>query len=68
MLHWYQDKEIPMRETSLVKRIPKRQAVVLDFIAKIKEQDFAVVAKNVIDNSPLFAEFKKQYELSANDG
>ena len=57
-----------MRETSLVKRIPKRQAIVLDFIAKINEQDFAVVAKNVIDNSPLFAKFKKQYELSENSG
>lgn len=57
-----------MRETSLVKRIPKRQAIVLDFIAKINEQDFAVVAKNVIDNSPLFVKFKKQYELSENSG
>lgn len=57
-----------MRETSLVKRIPKRQAIVLEFIAKMNEQDFAVVAKNVIDNSPLFAKFKKQYELSGTSG
>lgn len=49
---------------SIPKRVPKQQADVLDYIANKKEQAFVTVIKNVINDSVLYQEFLKEYELT----
>jgi hypothetical protein len=56
------------KETSICKRVPETQVKVIDFIAEKEDRPFTTVIKKVINSSPLFAEFRKQYELSDNAG
>lgn len=57
-----------MNKKSLCKRVPAKQAIVLDFIAEKEEEPFTSILKRALNASPVFVEFKKEYELSVNDG
>jgi len=50
------------------KRVPEKQASVIDFMAEREDETFAYAIKRVILASPVFKQFQKQYELSGNSG
>ena len=53
---------------TLCKRVPEKQAVVIDFVANKEEENFATMIKRALQASPVFMEFQKLYELSDNVG
>jgi len=53
---------------SKCKRVPEKQVNVLEFIAEKEEETFTTIIKRALNASPVFMEFKKQYELSDNAG
>ena len=53
---------------TLPKRVPQKQAEIIDFIAEKEDESFAYAIKRVLVSSPVFKQYQKQYELSENSG
>lgn len=53
---------------TLCKRVPEKQADVIDFIADREEENFATIIKRALHASPVFKEYQRLYELSDNAG
>ena len=54
--------------TSVVRRVSKDKAIVLDCLANERKWTPITAINEVIEASPLFQNARKQYELSVNDG
>lgn len=53
---------------SKCKRVPEKQANVLEFIAEKEEETFTAIIRRALNASPVFKQYKKQYELSEISG
>lgn len=53
---------------TLPKRVPLKQAEIIEFIAKKEDETFAYAIRRALLASPVFKQFQKQYELSDNVG
>lgn len=53
---------------TIPKRVPEKQASVIDFMAEQEDETFAYAIKRVINASPVFKQFQQKYELSENSG